>query len=151
VVLAVSVLVGAVSHVLLDSFTHGQGWVVRHVALLSERVAGIKIYNWLQVGLSFLGAMATLAMLWWAGSRRLVRDAYGSPPLQATEASERSLRAGMVLALAAGLVVMFLTLDRGTGTALMIRPVVVAGVTLCAACGYARRGMVPVPADAARP
>jgi hypothetical protein len=150
-VLAVSVLTGSLSHVALDSFTHSHGWVVENVELLRAGLLDIAVYNWLQFGLSALGAAVSLVVLRAAGRRRIVRSTYGPPPLRATPASERRLRWGLGVAAVGGLAVMFLTLDRGGGSALMLRPVVVAAVTLCPACRYARRVMTHTPSDPLRP
>ncbi len=51
--ITISLLVGIFSHLLWDSFTHGRGWMVHHVAFLRSmplQQVGIyrPVYNWLQ-------------------------------------------------------------------------------------------------------
>jgi hypothetical protein len=150
-VLAVSVLVGSLSHVALDSFTHSSGWVVENAAPLRAVVLRITVFDWLQFGLSFVGSVASLAMLRRLGRRRLLRATYGPPPLEATAASDQGLRRGLAVSALAGLLVMLATLEVGGRTALIVRPVVVAGVTLCGACHYARQRMVQAVPSPARP
>ncbi len=43
-----SLLVGSITHIVWDSFTHDYGWTVEHVAFLSTPVAGMPLYNLLQ-------------------------------------------------------------------------------------------------------
>jgi hypothetical protein len=43
-----SLLVGSITHVVLDSFTHDYGWMVEHFRVLSTPVGGIPLYTILQ-------------------------------------------------------------------------------------------------------
>lgn len=64
-----SLLIGLLTHLVWDSFTHASGWVVLHVPSLSnEPVAGIPIFRLLQHGSSLAG-MSILA-LWYIKMRR---------------------------------------------------------------------------------
>ncbi|MFL4474961.1 DUF4184 family protein [Paeniglutamicibacter sp. MACA_103] len=59
-----SLMLGLLTHLAWDSFTHSYGWVVEHVPLLaSEPFAGIAVYRLLQHG-STLAGLAILA-LWY--------------------------------------------------------------------------------------
>jgi uncharacterized protein DUF4184 len=54
-----SVLVGSITHIIWDSFTHIYGWVVENFAFLSTRISGTPLYEYLQelgtlVGISLL-------------------------------------------------------------------------------------------------
>ncbi len=58
--ITVSLLVGILSHLLWDSFTHGRGWMVHHVAFLRSmplQQVGIyrPVYNWLQHSSTIIG------------------------------------------------------------------------------------------------
>lgn len=56
---AASALVGSSTHLFLDGFTHGDGWAVPLVPALAASVAGVPVYDALQVGLTLLlGATA---------------------------------------------------------------------------------------------
>lgn len=64
-----SLLIGLLTHLVWDSFTHSTGWVVRHVALLShEPFAGMPIYRLIQHASSLAG-LAVLLM-WYLSWRR---------------------------------------------------------------------------------
>jgi hypothetical protein len=72
-----SALVGSLSHVALDAFTHDHGWVVERWPLLRAPVlelgsASVPLYKLLQHGGTLVGGALALAMLAWAGKRRLV-------------------------------------------------------------------------------
>jgi hypothetical protein len=72
-----SALVGSLSHVALDAFTHEHGWVVDRWPLLRTPVleaggASIPLYKLLQHGGTLAGGALALAMLAYAGQRRLL-------------------------------------------------------------------------------
>lgn len=54
-VVLVSVLVGIVTHLLWDSFTHSDGWAVLRVALLREPLGPFTVYRWAQYASSLMG------------------------------------------------------------------------------------------------
>jgi hypothetical protein len=59
--LAVSVLIGAWTHNLLDSISHPDGWLVEHIPALRQPVfwlgaAGVPVCGWLYAGFTFCGA-----------------------------------------------------------------------------------------------
>lgn len=72
VVIVGSLLVGIFSHLLWDSFTHGGGWMVRHIPALRtvvfpEMAGGRPLYNLLQHGCTLLGLLAlAVAYYRWA-------------------------------------------------------------------------------------
>jgi len=66
-----SVLVGSITHVILDSFTHSYGWAVEQLAFLSIRIGGTPLYSILQN----LGSLVGIGLLvYW-----LVRWLPGAP------------------------------------------------------------------------
>ena len=74
---AVSVVLGAWTHIVWDSFTHKNGWVVKHVVFLQEPafrlgVTQFPIYQLLQLLSSLVGIAALVAVycLWLRRSRR---------------------------------------------------------------------------------
>ena len=54
-----SLLVGSITHVILDSFTHDYGWAVEHFSIFHNLVAGVPLYTILQ----FLGSLLGVALL----------------------------------------------------------------------------------------
>jgi Domain of unknown function (DUF4184) len=79
-----SILVGVWSHLLWDSFTHGNGWMVRHLAWLRAPLAIDGSYITVNQVLQYLSSVAGLAVLalwYWrlpAPQPRAVRS--GRPP-----------------------------------------------------------------------
>lgn len=156
IILVVSALVGALSHVLIDSFTHGFGWVVQNVDalrseafLLPEWGTGRPVYvhDLLQVGGTVLGAAITIWCLHHIGRRRLIRSWYpSSPSLEATPASRRVLTLASVIGLVVGFVVGALSAGFGGAQDFIIRVAGVTFVGLLIGCVGARRSMTR-PAD----
>ena len=60
---AVSVVVGAATHCVWDTFTHPDRWGTRQFASLNEIVAGLPGYKWLQYGSGMLGLVVLVAWL----------------------------------------------------------------------------------------
>jgi hypothetical protein len=58
-----SILVGAWSHLLWDSFTHGNGWMVRHLAWLHAPLAIAGGYTTVNRALQYLSSVVGLAVL----------------------------------------------------------------------------------------
>ncbi|WP_394770056.1 DUF4184 family protein [Lacisediminihabitans sp.] len=83
VVVLVSVLVGIVTHLIWDSFTHADGWAVLRIALLREPVGPFAVYRWGQYASSLVGLAIVAA---WAA-----RWARVTPPhaLPASRLSDR--------------------------------------------------------------
>jgi hypothetical protein len=79
-----SALVGGVSHLLWDGFTHSpetSGWAsVLIPPLEAEAVAGLPWFRLLQHGSSILGALFVIAMMARIGRRRLVTEWHGPAP-----------------------------------------------------------------------
>lgn len=101
-VLCLAVLVGAITHVLWDSFTHQYGWMVRHVSVLSSSILAtrwgvVSLYKVLQHGSTALG-LAVLAVI--AYRHRAWLDAI---PHAAWRTAAIVLAAGSALALVCSL------------------------------------------------
>src|SRR5690606_36377163 len=66
VLLAVSLLIGVLSHIVWDLFTHEGRWGVDAVPLLQQSWGPLSGYKWLQHGSSMLGLLilAVYALLW---------------------------------------------------------------------------------------
>lgn len=63
----IGLLLGSLTHVVWDSFTHSGGWSVRAVPLLTTPVLGVSIQRWVHAGFSILGllAIAWVVARWW--------------------------------------------------------------------------------------
>ncbi|MEV6837340.1 DUF4184 family protein [Streptomyces sp. NPDC051133] len=73
----VSAVLGALTHVLWDAFTHHDRWGTRLIpAIGRDRPAGMPLYSWLQYGSSVTGAVVITAFL-----VRALRRAPGREPL----------------------------------------------------------------------
>jgi hypothetical protein len=59
----VSVLIGAVSHLVWDDFTHDGAWFVAHSKLLQSQFGSVPIYKLLQYGSGVFGVFALLLWL----------------------------------------------------------------------------------------
>jgi hypothetical protein len=107
---APSALVGSLSHIVWDSFTHASGWAARHLEFPLWPVAEIgghtlHAYQLMQHGSTLVGGAATLWMLRTIGRRRLLREWAGEVrecELGATPASRRALLGSLLVAVAAG-------------------------------------------------
>lgn len=63
----VSIVIGAATHVLWDSFTHAGRWGVETFPFLTEEIAGRSGYRWLQWFSSAVGILLLIGWLaWWA-------------------------------------------------------------------------------------
>ncbi|MFI1996574.1 DUF4184 family protein [Actinoplanes sp. NPDC020271] len=47
--------VGALTHVVWDSFTHADGWAVRHLPALQQHLGGLGVYEWAQYASGLFG------------------------------------------------------------------------------------------------
>jgi hypothetical protein len=163
-VVASSALIGSYSHVFLDSFAHGDTWMVDHVTPLQHHVADVRVlwygiraiyvYDLFQVGLSAVGLVVTVALVAVIGRRRMVCDWYPEPdPLQPTSASRAWLWGSASLFTALGIVVGLATFHVGGPQHLIIRVADVGFVGLVVGCVLARRTMrvSPAPTGGARP
>jgi len=73
--LLVSALIGIASHVVWDSFTHGDGFLVKHVeALRASGLGGLTIARLLQYGSTVFGLAAVGRHLWLRRDRLRTRD-----------------------------------------------------------------------------
>lgn len=64
---AVSIAVGATTHVGWDEFTHPDRWGAHHIGVLAESFHGVGGYHWAQYASDVLGAVVILVCLarWW--------------------------------------------------------------------------------------
>ncbi|GIG58670.1 hypothetical protein Lfu02_30420 [Longispora fulva] len=89
-VTASSALLGAVSHLFWDGFTHdpaGHGWATRELSPLTVEVAGgYPLWWFLQQGSTVLGALATAWLVVLIGRRGLLRAWHGDPDPAPAEA-----------------------------------------------------------------
>lgn len=58
-----SLAIGALTHIIWDSFTHSYGWGVQRFSGLSFEIAGLPIYKALQYGCGLLGFAVLLVLL----------------------------------------------------------------------------------------
>jgi hypothetical protein len=151
-IVVVSALIGAYSHVFLDSFAHSDGWMVEHVAALQPFAFDVQlpyfgtkavyVYDLLQLGLSAVGGAITVALLGVIGRRRMIRDWYPDPdPLQPTAASRKRLWGCTALATAVGVAIALATFHVGGPQHLVIRVTDIGLVGLVVGCVLARRTM----------
>ena len=105
-VLAASLLIGILTHVLWDDFTH-DGPFVHLVPVLFEQFGPLRLFKWLQHASSILGAVAiVLFVLWW---RRRVPAAEPAP----TRLTTTTRIAGIAITLGSGLLVALFLWIRG--------------------------------------
>jgi Domain of unknown function (DUF4184) len=55
-----ALVAGALTHVVWDAFTHADGWAVRHLPWLSDRVGPLPAYEWAQYASGLIGAVLIL-------------------------------------------------------------------------------------------
>jgi hypothetical protein len=62
-----ALVTGALTHVAWDAFTHADGWAVRHLPRLSDRVGPLPAYEWAQYASGLIGAVLILGWFvqWW--------------------------------------------------------------------------------------
>ena len=130
-VLVASALIGSFSHIGLDSFTHGFGWVVEHVDalrsplfVLPSRLGGrtVFVFDLLQVGGTVVGGAITVWCLHVIGTRRLLIEWYpDAPVLTPTPRSRRILTRATALGIATGIVVGVVMIRVGGPQDLVIR------------------------------
>lgn len=148
-VLLASALIGSCSHLALDSFTHGFGWVVQNVGLLRTELfvlpaiapgRTVFVHDALQLAGTVVGALVTVWCLLVIGRRRLLVEWYPTAPTPPpTAAGRRILVAGIAAGLLGGLVVATMTRQVGGAHDLIIRVTVLTFVGLLAGCVRARR------------
>ncbi len=83
---AVSVVIGAGTHVLLDSFTHPDRWGTIRLAALNAYAGPLPVYEWLQFALGVLGL---IILAGWATSR--LRAAQPRPLVSMISTGQRRL------------------------------------------------------------
>jgi hypothetical protein len=69
---AVSIVLGAVTHVVWDTFTHRGRWGTTHLSVLGEALGPLPLFTWLQFGSGVLGLLGLLVWvtLWLARTPR---------------------------------------------------------------------------------
>lgn len=149
VVLLWSALLGAFSHVLIDSFTHGFGWVVRNVDaleaeafVLPESLTGriVYVHDFLQIGGTVIGAAITVWCLHYIGRRRLLVRWYPDEPVsEATIECRRLLGIWTAAGLSVGVAAAGLAAHVGGAQDFIIRVAGVTFVGLLAGCVHVRR------------
>ena len=60
---AVSVVIGAVTHVMWDTFTHPDRWGTTHLAVLTDVLGPLPVFKWLQFASGVLGLLGLLLWL----------------------------------------------------------------------------------------
>src|SRR5262249_55285282 len=151
-VMITSALIGSFSHIALDQFTHGYGWVVQNVDWLQydafSFTAGnndhvVSNYDLLQVGLSVVGAIVTILCIRYIGQRRLVRAWYPDvQPLGHTPVSRALLIGSTAAATLGGMAFAVATVDIGPVHDLVIRVADLAFIGLVIGSALARPRMV---------
>jgi len=113
--LALACAVGALTHVLWDSFTHEGRWGVRHVPWLNEQHGALPGYLWAQYVSGVIGAamLAVWCVRWWRSTPHAPNDNH--VPFSALVAIAVVVLAGVVGALAGALPA--LTEEDGTDAA----------------------------------
>jgi hypothetical protein len=124
VLLVASLLVGCLTHVIWDGFTHYGGWGAEHVHWLHARQGWIRGYRWAQYasGVGGLAVLAGWAARWWRTTPERPDAGAATPPVG------RSTRR------AAGLVVGLPALVAGTVAA--VPPLVAGGGPQLAAAAF---------------
>ena len=148
-----SALLGSWSHIVLDSFTHGFGWVVQraeflHRALfdlptsLSSRT--VYVHDVLQIVATIVGVLITIACLRRIGRDRLLLHWYRDRPSPTpTTESRRRLWTSTTIGLAGGIIVAVLTIHVGGPQDLIIRIADLTLVGLLVGCVIAAPAMTP--------
>lgn len=99
---AAGVVLGGITHVLWDGFTHEHGMVVRHLPVLRASAPLFPVYQWLQYGCSLLGLAGILAIIAVALARRTPlpaprRSRIGGPLVLVIPGVLAALAAGLIL------------------------------------------------------
>ncbi len=150
-----SAFVGAFTHIVLDSVTHGFGFFVRHIEALREHVGKLPpslgsvdyyVSDVLQLVLSVVGAVVTLALLWVIGRRRLLVTWHPDAPelVTVSRAGRAWIVAGTLFGLVWGVALAIYSREAGFVQAFIIRVFDLAFVGLVAGCYGALRTMSPV-------
>lgn len=147
-----SALIGSLSHIAWDGFTHEHGWAVQRLPALDTRpveVAGYPVpaYKLLQHGSTLVGGLATIAMLFVIGRRRLLLSWRGAPQGSVpspTRASHMLIWVLMLLGGAIGAAASLAVNDDSGGplrtvVCVFLRATSVAFLGICAGCVLASR------------
>ncbi|QVI18865.1 DUF4184 family protein [Nocardia tengchongensis] len=99
-----SILIGAVTHIFWDGFTHdpagGHGWgVASFPVLLQPGLLGRPWWYLLQQTSTFVGAALAVGLFYYIGRRGLLRAWHGEPPVTRREPKRFWLAAGLVAAI----------------------------------------------------
>lgn len=149
--LVASALIGSFSHIAFDSFTHGFGWVVRHVDFMQRAVfelpsslsgRQIHAYDLFQIGGTVIGATVTIWYVLIIGDRQLLRHWY--PLLTTPEPTTRSRRRLVIWTVGgatAGLTIAAATLGVGAGQDAIIQAADATLAGLPVGCILANRPM----------
>jgi hypothetical protein len=108
-----SVILGAITHVLIDSFTHADRWGTRRILALDAVIGGLPVYKWLQFG---LGGLGLAVVIFWCA--HWLRRAAVRPYVPRIPAIGRSLSWWAVGGVALGAVASLLAGQLAAGSAL---------------------------------
>lgn len=67
VVFLCSIVIGFLTHIFIDSFTHANGYFVTQLQFLRLGMGGLPVYKWLQYGLSLVGLLFPVVLCWQRG------------------------------------------------------------------------------------
>lgn len=110
---AVSVVIGAYTHVILDAFTHAGRWGPRQLPALNAYLGPIPVHQWLQLGLGVLGLLVLLA---WAAA--WLARAAPQPRSTRLEPDQRRMAWAAVTAVFVGSIVVIASRGQRTGLSL---------------------------------
>lgn len=146
---------------MLDSFTHGFGWAVGHLAwlrievmLLPPGLSGraVHVYDLFQLAGTGIGAAVTVACLYHLGRHRSLRQWSPSAAMSSpTARSRRRLWTATLAGVAAGVLTAVLTRRVGGIQDLIVRVADFAFVGLLIGCALAQPAMRDLPQAAHRP
>jgi Domain of unknown function (DUF4184) len=80
IILVISIWLGAISHIIWDSFTHPMGWAVQHWVWLQYAIGRLPIYKLLQYGSGLFGLLGLGCWAWQAWSQAGVECSIVSLP-----------------------------------------------------------------------
>jgi Domain of unknown function (DUF4184) len=80
IILVISIWLGAISHIVWDSFTHPTGWAVQHWVWLQYAIGRLPIYKLLQYGSGLFGLLGLGVWAWQAWSQARVECSIASLP-----------------------------------------------------------------------
>ncbi len=153
---AFSALIGSLSHVVWDHFTHVYGFAVRAFSVLRAPVFElpnytVKVYKVLQHGSTLVGGTITIVLLAVIGRRQLLQGwSQAQAPKEATPQSARWMKVGLLVVCGMALMVSAGVTFWGTQARLRslsgvvawgLRTVTISGFALALLCAQVQRRM----------